>query len=207
LVFAPAARNPIAALALGRALVLAEHPAQAWAVLAGQLERPAGTDAAPPAQLLYWAERAARLADPPAAAGLRARLLALDEPGAETGLAWCEEAERRGQAGGDAEAAWERAARLLPADHPWAAAAAWRAARLLLETASRIGDARQLVDKPAWAGDAPDQLRCRFLLVQILERLGDRAGALHAAESLLPLADGDQADRLQQIMGRLRPGP
>jgi hypothetical protein len=207
LVGAPAARNPIAALALGRALVLAERPAQAWTVLEGQLAQPAGSPAAPPAQLLYWAERAARLADPPAAAGLRARLLALDEPGAETGLAWCDEAERRVQEGGDAGAAWERAARLLPADHPWAAAAAWRAARLLLETTSRIEDARRLVEKPGWSGDAPDQLRCRFLLVQILERLGDRAGALHAAESLLPLADGDQAERLQQIIGRLRPGP
>jgi hypothetical protein len=206
---APAARNPIAALALGRALVLSEHPVQAWAVLAGLVERPAGMapGGAPQAQLLYWAERSARSSDPGVAASLRLRLLALDELGAETGLAWCDEAERRAHAGGDAEAAWERAARLLPADHPWAAAAAWRAARLLLETASRIEDARRMVEKQAWQGGAPDQLRCRFLLVQILERLGDRREALRAAESLLPLADGEQGDRLQQIIGRLRPGP
>jgi len=206
---APAARNPIAALALGRALVLAGHPAQAWTVLAGLAQRPAGTgvEAPPPAQLLYWAERAARSVDPESAAGLRTRLLAIAEPGAETGLAWCDEAERRVQAGGDAEAAWERAAQLLPADHPWAPAAAWRAARLLLESATRIEDAQRLVEKQGWAGDAADQLRCRFLLVQILERRGDRSGALRAAESLLPLADGEQADRLQRIIGRLRPGP
>jgi hypothetical protein len=206
---APAARNPIAALALGRALVLAERPAKAWAVLAGPAQRPAGggAEGAPVAQLLYWAERAARTVDPQAAAGLRARLLAITEPGAETGLAWCDEAERRVQAGGDAEAAWERAARLLPADHPWAAASAWRAARLLLESATRLEDAQHLVEKPAWAGEAADQLRCRFLLVQILERQGDRPGALRAAESLLPLADGEQADRLQQIISRLRSGP
>ncbi len=206
---APAARHPIAALALGRALVLAGQPEPAWTVLAGLVQRTAGPApaGAPPAQLLYWAERAARIADPAAAATLRQRLLQIDEAGAETGLAWCDEAERRLQEGGDAEAAWERAARLLPADHPWAAAASWRAARLLLETSSRIEEARRLVEKQGWAGSAADQLRCRFLLVQILERLGDRAGALRTAESLLPLADGEQRDRLQRIIGQLRPGP
>jgi hypothetical protein len=196
-------------LALGRALVIADRSALGWPLLAQALaQRDAGKAAelSIPA-LLYWCERAAKTADPGAVPALRQRLLALDEPGQETGLAWCDEAERRSQEGGDAEAAWERAAKLLPPEHPWAPAAAWRAARSLLERGMRLADARVLVEVQAWAGTGADQLRCRFLLAQIAERLGDTVAALRAAESLIPLADADQLPRLQRLIERLRAAP
>jgi hypothetical protein len=150
----PSTHNPAASLALGRALVIADRSALGWPLLAQALaQRDAGKAAelSIPA-LLYWCERAAKTADPGAVPALRQRLLALDEPGQETGLAWCDEAERRSQEGGDAEAAWERAAKLLPPEHPWAPAAAWRAARSLLERGMRLADARVLVEVQAWGG-------------------------------------------------------
>ena len=204
----PAARNPMAALALGRALVVADRAADGWTLLRRILSAYDAGQAAglPLADLLTWAGRAAEAVDPQAAAALRQRLLSLDQPGQATGQAWCDEAERRSREGGDAEAAWERAAHLLPQDHPWAAAAAWRAARNLVDQGIRLADARRLVEVPAWAGSDVDQLRCRFLVAQIAERTGDRHEAQRAANSLLPLADATQLPRLQQFIARLLPG-
>jgi hypothetical protein len=198
--------HPLAALALGRALATAGHQREAWPLLGAALaSREAGkAPEVPLAALLYWSAQAARVAEPAAWPRLQQRLLALAEPGVESGLAWCDEAQRREGAGGDAQDAWARAARALPADHPWRAAAAWRAARALVESGARLAEARELVERPAWAGTAPDQQRCRFLLVQIAERLGDMHAALSAAESLLPLADPGQRDRLTAIIARLR---
>jgi hypothetical protein len=158
----------------------------------------------------HWTRQAA-LAVPDAALAEELRLAQLREPGAgaEIGQAWCDEARRLAQQGEHAgeAAAWRRAAEALPPAHPWRAAAAWRAARQLLAQDGGLSDALGLLSGPAWAGDGEDAQRCRFMLAQVLEKLGRRAEARHAAESLRAYAQGDQRERLQQLLGRLSAAP
>jgi hypothetical protein len=202
----PAAAHPAAALALGRALLATGRSEVAWPMLKAVLaKREAGAcEELPLATVLYWAAEAASTAAPVEAQRLRARLLALDEAGVETGLTWCAEAQRLEGARQEADAAWRQALARLPDDHPWKPGVAWRVARRMLERDGDAEVARQLLAQPAYAGDEADQLRCRFLLVQALERLDDRNGALRVAEALLPLADTDQRARLERILTRLR---
>ncbi|MBA3707924.1 MAG: hypothetical protein H0W83_03775, partial [Planctomycetes bacterium] len=156
--------------------------------------------------VLYWASRCA--GDAAAARGARAELFALRRNDLATALGWCAEAEDLDRGGTDAAEAWGRAAAMLPPHHPWRPEAAWRAARNLV-AAGDLERARALLDGEAsWGGDDEPHLRCRYLLVQVLERGGDRAGALRAAESIAaalpPEADAERRARVEGVIRRLR---
>ncbi len=210
----PAARSPIAALALTRALAGAGKLPAAWAVLlpllpasAAPSAREAASDEADgaTAEVLYWASVCAP--EQERREGYRRRLLASKATGLEAGLAWCAEAEARTRDGGDAVEAWSRAAALLPAEHPWQAEAAWRAAR---ELAARGDDpgARALLDGPAsWRADDEVNCRCRFLLAQVLARSGARDEAMRAADSLTGRGDAARQARVEAFLASLRDTP
>jgi hypothetical protein len=193
-----------AATAVGIAFARRGEHSRAWPLLQRVL---GGAAATPSASLLFWGARAARQQAPAEAQRLASRLLALDEPGIETGLAWAEEAQRleHEDAGADrARAAWERAARALPNDHAWHAAATWRAAKPLVESASGLDRARALLERVEVSAQSQDHLRCRFLLAQVHERGGRGAEALEIIQSLRQRADAAQAEKLQRMEERLR---
>lgn len=196
---APAAADPVAALALGRALLLAGEPAAARAALAPAL---AAAERGGPSEAWWWAAEAAP--DAAAAEPWLARLRALPG-GLPYGLAWA----RRGQAldaVGDARAgeAWLRAAQALPADHPWWAEAAARAARGALGGSVALAPTLAAL-APAGDGGAGGPA-LRFLLAQLHARAGDRVRARRLAEALRPLAEGERAARLETFIASLDQG-
>ncbi len=152
----------------------------------------------------YWTWRLAP--DANARAQAQATLLAAPDDSLEVGLAAAEHAQTLEKTGADATAAWTRAAHALPVGHPWRAEAAWRAGR----AAAAAGDAkaaRALIESEAWRTDDDAALRCRFLLVQVLERLGERDAALRAAQSLAHAGTPEQQVRVQHVIEHLQDPP
>lgn len=197
---APAAHTPEGAAAVAEAWMAVHADAAAWAAIAPFAAHPQAPEA-----VLAAAARCAP--DAAARRQLRSRLFAIAVRGAAVGQAWCDEAEDRQARGLDATAAWSEAARALPADHPYQAEAAWRAARLLTAV-GRQEEALALLDGPAaWSADTPACCRCRFLLAQIWFQRGNRAAALRAARSLRGLGDAGQAQRLEALIASIESLP
>ncbi|HYE05364.1 MAG TPA: hypothetical protein VEL07_07520 [Planctomycetota bacterium] len=194
-----AADDPRAALAVGRAFLVAGDARRAWSLVQRALTEP---DPTAHAAALTLAISAARTVAPEAVSDLRARLLALDVHTGDTGLAWCEEAQRLERMGTDATAAWRRAAADLAPDHPWRPAAAWRAARDLL-IAGEHRAAADLLATYAGSDGEDDVRRCRFYLLQAWERMGNTAPALELARALMAVASPEQRIRLGIIESRL----
>lgn len=201
------------------AIVLARRgdQARAWALFAALVDAPA-PEGVPVASVWFWAARAAARVAPTRVGDLTARLLALDGEGVEIGLTWAEEAQRRERSAHSADdiaQAWGRAGMALPASHPWQPPAIQRAARQWMQGDNRWDEARRLLERVSAAGVSEDHLRCRFLLLQVYERLGMRAQALDLVRGLLPSASVEQAEKLERIRTRLmasdasevQPGP
>ncbi len=205
---APALAHPLAAFAVGRALVERGRSVAALPLLQRSLfvAQKSGIPGLPIPVARHWTREAARVSDGKLAEELRVAQLREPGVGSELGQAWCEEAQRLAltadRAGEDA--AWRRAVAALPTAHPWRAGAVWRVARQLVQQDGELSDALAMLTDPAWEGDSEDAQRCRFLLAQVLARLGRRAEAVHAAESLRPHAIGDQRDRLEHFIARLK---
>ena len=204
----PALAHSLAAFAVGRALVERGRHQSALPLLQRSLSvvQQAGIPGLSIPVVRHWTREAARITDAKLAEQLRVAQLGESGGGSEIGQAWCEEAQRLAltadRAGEDA--AWRRAAGALPAGHPWRAGAAWRVARHLVTQDGELSDALAMLTGPAWEGDGEDAQRCRFLLAQVLGRLGRRADALRTAETLRPLAVGEQRDRLEHFIARLK---
>lgn len=206
---APALAHPLASFAVGRALVERGRQVAALPLLRRSLTVAvtSGIAGLSVPAVRHWTREAARVVDPGFAEELRVAQLRESGSGSELGQAWCEEAQRLAMtAERDAEdAAWRRAVAALPAAHPWRAGAVWRVARRLLGQDGELSDALAMLTGPAWDGDGEDAQRCRFLLAQVLSRLGRSAEALHAAESLRRHAVGsEQRQRLEQFIARLQ---
>ncbi|MBA2482632.1 MAG: hypothetical protein H0V44_18370 [Planctomycetes bacterium] len=207
----PTAASEHAVLAVVRALHDLRDPlatAQARALLSPFMAaaRARARSPLPASDVLFWAARCA--GEPTDRRALRAELFALERSDLATALGWCDAGQDLELAGQDAVAAWSRAAALLPAAHPWAAEAAWRAARSLV-AAGDLRGGRTLLDGPAsWLGDDEARLRCRFLLCQIQEREGDPVSAVRTAESLAaalpPGSDPQRRSRVEGVIKRLR---
>jgi hypothetical protein len=217
----PAMNDRVARAAVAIALSRRGDHQRAWALFATMLgqEMPAGAgEGVPLASVLFWAERAARQVAPERVSALWAELLALPGEGAEIGLAWAEEAQRRERAGVPAEEtrqAWERAGGALPATHPWQPAAILRAVRPLIQADSQWETARHLLERVTVFGGGEDGLRCRFLLAQVYEHLGLVTQALQVVGELRAVAGPEQTEKLERMRARLishatsevQPGP
>nr|MBA3684404.1 hypothetical protein [Planctomycetota bacterium] len=101
---------------------------------------------------------------------------------------------------------WQRAARALPAGHPWQAPAAVRTAHCALEggTAELVVAEAVLAVAAQSASELDDRLRCRFLLAQVLARLDRLDEALSLAQTLRSRADGERAERLDRFIASLQ---
>jgi hypothetical protein len=195
---APSARQPQGAIALAQILIQSSQERRAWLLLKPVLET-ADRQGAAWARLLYWAGESVRATDATEFHRLRQQLLLIEEPCLEAGMAWCDEARQREESKIDAHEAWLRAARALPADHPWQSAASWRAARWLFDQ-EKYAESAEILAIPAAAGDTADNQRCRFLLAHALARLGRKDEAKQLAESLRDHADADQKLKLQRLI-------
>jgi tetratricopeptide (TPR) repeat protein len=215
----PAMSDHTARAAVAIALSRRGEQQRAWELFSTVLgEKTTAGEEVPLASVLFWAERAARHAAPEHASALTARLLALSGEGAEIGLAWADEAQRRERAGAPLEEirqAWERAGMALPATHPWQPAAVLRAVRPLIQAESQWETSRRLLERVAIGGGTEDLLRCRFLLAQVYEHLNLVTQALQVVGELRSLATPEQAEKLERMHARLishatsevQPGP
>jgi hypothetical protein len=200
----PAARTPRAAMVLASSLIGLGEPQRAWSALQPVLSGiDHGLDAKQSLELRYWASRC----DPDhQQRGLwREQMLSVAPPGRllELGMAWCDQAQARVDAGLDSTSAWVAAAKSLPQEHPYFPEACWRAA-LALSAAGDDDQARAILSGDAsWGGEDVAHERCRFLLVQLQARHGDTLEALRAARSLLGRGKPDQQQRLETLIHQL----
>lgn len=212
------------AVAASAAARTADDPAAARMLL-GRIEPPGADDpdrarleARVPGLLASLVHRVAST-DPedPGLGRWRALLREPGQPPEIAGIAWCWAATAAEAGGGDAAAAWAQAAALLPGAHPWAAAAAQRAARPLLldlppgtvaETSdpavtARLEQAARLLSGPAWAGAGASGESCRWLLAQALAQAGRIHAAQRCANSLRVGADERRVAMIQRFFQRL----
>jgi tetratricopeptide (TPR) repeat protein len=214
---APTMQDPVVRATVAMVLAGRGDHMRAWPLFATMVDSPV-PDGVAAASVWFWAARAATQMAPARVPELTARIMALDGEGTEIGVTWAEEAQRRERSARPAEdiaQAWRRAGAALPSSHPWQPVAIQRAARHLMQGDGRWEEARRLLERVSATGGSDDHLRCRFLLLQVYERLGMTAQALDLVRDLLPSANPEQAEKLERIRARLalraatevQPGP
>jgi hypothetical protein len=207
----PAIQDPLTAQTVGVVFAQQGKLKQAWPLLQAALvdKTPVNRTPEQNASLWYWSIMVAEQMAPARVPALREKILSLAGHGLEIGLAWSAEAQRLEQLQAPPAAirsAWERAARALPTSHPWHPAAAWRAAKPLLESTQQheLELARDLLLPATSVGDSEDHRRCRFYLAQLYQRLGKPQEAWQLVDSLRSGANLEQSERLERLSHLLR---